>query len=335
MTAARELRVLCLTNMWPRDDHAGYGSFVHSQMDSVARRGVRVTVNVIDGRTNKLAYLGAALRFIGRNWRSQPYDLIHAHTGHCGVVASLQRRTPVVVSYVGYDLYGTPVDESGRISRKSALEAWLFRRLPRVVSGTITKSRRMEQLLPTHAQGGNLVLPNGVDRARFRPVPKDEARGRLGWPRETPIALFAANPTNPRKRYDVASEAVAVCQKSVPGIELRVCWGVDPVDVPLLMSAADVLVHPSIAEGSPNVVKEALACDLPVIATDVGDVPELLAGVRNCHVTERTPAAFAEAIREVLRSGDRSDGRAKTSPLSIENVADELVRFYARHSPRG
>jgi glycosyltransferase involved in cell wall biosynthesis len=328
----RPLRVLCVTNMWPRDDQPSYGTFVHSQTDSMARRGVDITVHMIDGRRNKHAYLVAALRFLARNLDSPHYDLVHAHTGHCGVVAALQRRVPVVVSFVGYDVYGTPAGVDGSPTLKSRLEAMLFHQLPRFVAGTITKSRRMHDMLPASAHKKNMVLPNGVDRGRFFPIPRDDARRRLGWNTNAPIVLFAGNPANPRKRFDVAEGAVALCRREEPATQLQVCWGLPPADVPLLMSAADVLMLPSVAEGSPNVVKEALACDLPVVAADVGDVPELLSGIDNCHVVDREPGAFADAALQVLRSGGRCEGRAKTADLDIDQIAERLQAFYEEHA---
>jgi glycosyltransferase involved in cell wall biosynthesis len=194
----------------------------------------------------------------------------------------------------------------------------------------------MEDLLPRRAREQNLVLPNGVDRQHFAPIDKAQARQALGWNPDHPIALFAANPGNPRKRHDLAVEAVRIATESLPGLRLEVAWGVTPAAMPTYLSAADVLLHPSIAEGSPNIVKEACACDLPVIGTDVGDIPELLAGVRNCRVEERTAPAFASAMVEVIRSGERSDGRAKTEHLSIDRVAETLVAYYRQHaaSPR-
>jgi glycosyltransferase involved in cell wall biosynthesis len=328
MRSPAPLRILCVTNMWPRDDFPGYGAFVESQTESVYRRGVTVTVHVIDGRRNKLAYLAAALRFIFRPQKLRNYDLVHAHTGHCGVIAALQRATPVLVSYVGYDLYGTPRNIEGDPSLKSALEARIFRALPYVVAGTITKSAAMEALLPERMQAQNLVLPNGVDRDRFRPMSQRHARSELGWSPDEIVVLFAANPDNPRKRFDVAKAAVDSYRASGGSCEFRVAWGARPVDMPLYMNAADLLVHPSIAEGSPNVVKEALACNLPVIGSDAGDIPELLAGVKRCRVVERRGKAYADAMREVLGARGRSDGRDRTAVLDLDVVADKLVSRY-------
>ena len=324
------LRILAVTNMWPTPNRPWYGVFVASQMQSVAKAGAAVYVHFVDGRRTRLAYLSSALRMLALNFQRKRFDIVHAHTGHCGVLARLQRRYPVLVSYVGYDL-NRVAKAGGGFTRKSRIEAFLFRNLARFVDATITKSAAMERRLPARARSRNRVLPNGVDRSLFRPIPRDTACRELGWPEDEVTVLFGADPNKVTKRFDLAQEACRLASVQLPRLRLRVLYGRDQAVVPVWMNAADVLLLTSSSEGSPNVVKEALACNLPVVSVNVGDVGDLLSGVRLCRVVERDadPSTLGEALVEVLRSVPvRSDGRARTRHLSDDLIAARLTAIY-------
>jgi len=306
-------------------------------MRSIQELGVLVDVDFVNGRSSSWAYVWGALRMLALNVRSDHYDLLHAHAGHCAVLARLQWRSPVLVSYVGYDVYGKPKAD-GRITLKSRIEAAIFRQLARVVDGTITKSARMEALLPPAARLRNTVLPNGVDRRVFRPMPRAEARRRLGWTPDEVAVLFAGRSDWTRKRVALARAACELARHEIDNLTFRVCEGLQHDVVPLWMNAADVLLLPSLAEGSPNVVKEALACNLPVVATDVGDVPQLLEGVDHCRVVpvDAFVEEFAGALISVLRDAPvRSNGRARTTHLDAAVIAERLVGIYVAVATRG
>jgi glycosyltransferase involved in cell wall biosynthesis len=264
------------------------------------------------------------------NLAPRRYDIVHAHTGHCGVLARLQRRVPIVLSYVGYDVYGKVLGD-GSVTLKSRVEAAFFRRLAPHVDATVTKSAAMEQLLPGRARPRNTVLPNGVDRELFREVPRNEARAALAIDDRELTVLFAGRTDTARKRFALAEAACRLAAERLPLIRLRACEQLAHDHVPLWMSAADALVLPSLAEGSPNVVKEAHACNLPVVATDVGDVREVTEGVTRCRVLPRdvTVAELAGALVDVLRDAPaRTDGRGKTIHLAAETIAERLIAVY-------
>src|SRR5207245_4840997 len=117
-----------------------------------------------------------------------------------------------------------------------------FRQLARVVPATITKSARMEELLPRATRSRNTVLPNGVDRSLFRPLPRDEARQRLGWPEDEVVVLFAGNPSFARKRLELARQACALAAEEIEKLRYRVCARLEHAAVPDWMNAADVLL---------------------------------------------------------------------------------------------
>jgi hypothetical protein len=177
------------------------------------------------------------------------------------------------------------------------------------------------------------VLPNGVDTDVFRPQDRAQARRELGWNVDGRVALFAADPAVARKRYWLAEAAVRRARTELPDLRLEVAQGVTPDRVPLLMNAADCLLHTSSIEGSPNAVKEALMCNLPVIATPAGDIRELLDGVSPSSVCEPSEAALSAALVECLRNPRRSNGRDLAARLDAAVIAGSLLSLYSDLAP--
>jgi glycosyltransferase involved in cell wall biosynthesis len=320
------VRVLFVTNMWPDEERPWYGTFIKTQADSLERIGVELDVLPIRGYATKRAY-AHAVGEVRRLTKEHDYDVVHAHYGHAGVVARAQRRAPLVVSYCGDDVLGTP-DGNGGLTPRSRAEAALFRRLAHFTDATITKSEEMARALPASRQGRNRVIPNGVDVERFAPKPRAEARRELQWGEE-PIALFVGDPALPRKNHELAAAAVKCAQAELPEVRLQVAQGFTPAQVPVLMSGADALLMTSLWEGSPNVVKEAMAAELPIVAVPAGDVEERLSGVDGCFVRPYDADELGKALVAAMRHGRAPAAREAVMVLSLERVAQRVVEIYA------
>lgn len=321
------MNALWLTNMWPDRKRPWYGSFVHSQARSIERAGVDLDVLYVPGYRSSTEYVRGA-RELSRRSRQRRYDVIHAHYGHCGALARLQARAPVLLSYCGDDLLGTPAADGSGLTGASVLSARGFAQLSRVLSATITKSEEMERMLPRTSRSRNHVIPNGVDLDRFQPIAKSTARARLSWGTASKNLLFVGNPAFPRKNVRLA-EAVRdeLLQRGV-SVQLRVAWEIDPDEITMWMAASDVLLFPSLFEGSPNTVKEAMAMELPIVSAPVGDVPERFRSVEEAFVCERDPATMADAVERALEYERAPMARAAVSELSIENVAQRVLSVY-------
>src|SRR5256884_6523198 len=193
---------------------------------------------------------------------------------------ALPKRLPLVVTFRGDDVQGI-VCWSGRVALAGRVLQVLCRVVALGADAAIVVSEHMEASLPRSVRPR--VVPSGLDLNLFRPVPRDDARRRLGLPLDRRLVLFVGNPAEPRKRYPLACDALALLRRTLPA-ELLLAWGTPHSDMPLLMSAADALVFTSVQEGSPHTVKEALACNLPVVSVPVGAVPRPLPGIEGCEL---------------------------------------------------
>jgi glycosyltransferase involved in cell wall biosynthesis len=156
-----------------------------------------------------------------------------------------------------------------------------------------------------------------------------EARTALNWDPVERIVLFCGGTEPVAKGLDLVHAAVAQAEKRVGSLRLVILDGTIPSEkIPVYLNAADCLVLASYNEGSPNIVKEALACNLPVAAVDVGDVAERLEGVYPSKVTKRDATEFGRALADVLGCLQRSNGRSKVLSLSEEKIAGEILSIY-------
>lgn len=238
------------------------------------------------------------------------YDLIHANYGLSAPPALLQSELPVVLSLWGSDLMGD--------------YGWLSKRLAKHCDAVIVMSQDMADQLPCDAY----VIPHGVNFERFRPIPQDEALEVAGWDPDVKNVLFPYPPSRQVKDYPKA-ERVVEAVESVLGepVAIRTLSGVAHEEMPYYYNAADAMIMTSVHEGSPNSVKEALACNTPVVSVDVGDVRERLEGVENAAVCDSEAELVSELAR-IIRTGERSNGREVVRELSLEHMGERILEVY-------
>ncbi len=320
--------ILVVTNMWPEPSLPAYGVFVERQVKTLEDAGLRCDVLYVRGYTSKVAYLRAALLFLWFSISMRRYRLVHVHGGEMALVARLFLMRPMVATYHGDDVLGYKSD-AGPVSRASKMRSFVIRHHAAFFSATVTQSAEMHERLPSHVRSHDTIIHCGVDSDRFSPIDQDEARRKLNWDVNERIALFAATkPYEPRKRIDLAQAAVKHAEADLGPIRLVIAENVPPDSIPLMMNAADCLLLTSMAEGSPVVVKEALMCNLPIVATDVADVRESLAGVTPSAVCSHNPAELGAALVDVLSIRRRSNGRSKRSNQDHENTIRSLLSLY-------
>lgn len=238
------------------------------------------------------------------------YDLVHANYGLTAPAAVAQPSLPVVVSLWGTDLMG----RYGPVSSVCT----------RFADAVVVMSPEMADRLRCDAH----VIPHGVDLDRFAPAPAAEAREELGWDPDVRHVLFPYPPERGVKDYPRAESVVELARERIDeSVELHAVTGVPHQRMPTYMNAADALLVTSRREGSPNAVKEAMACDLPVVTTDVGDVRARLADVSPSFV-ETSDEDLADALVEVLVARERSNGREAAREVSVQRSNERLRDVY-------
>ena len=298
------------------------------QIGSLNALGVAVDTYVFHNRRSFWGLLrgGLALR---RKAREFDADLVHIHFGAAQAVAGvLFSNKPVVLSFCGSDLLGN-YDPQGRRTWSGILSGLLSRLGAIGCRRAIAKSRELKQALwPPFLRKKCYVIPNGVDLEIFQSIPQPQARAVLGWNHQDPVVLFMDRKGAWVKDPDLAQAAYQEAKKTVPALRLCVLENELPERMPLFFNAADALLLSSRHEGSNNTLKEALACNLPVVATACGDTPERLQGVRCSYVCSRNPHELGERLAAVVTARERSNGRQSVRELALDRVALQVKTLY-------
>ena len=325
------MRILAVTNMYPTPQHPSAGIFVHQQIRGLRQIGLDVEVMLTDRSSEGRRTYWRLGRRLQARLKSFCPDVVHAMYG--GVIADLTTtaagRTPVVVSFCGSDLLGSTL--AGPLQHLSARYGVMAsHRAARKASAIVVKSKNLRDALSDSVDSFKIrVIPNGIDLQRFRPVDRDACRSRLAWRPDGFHVLFCSNAKDPGKRPALAHAAVDALKAMGIAAELHHLTGVPPEDVPVWLNASNVLLLTSLTEGSPNIVKEALACDVPLVSVRVGDVGEQIRGITGCHLASADPDNLAEKLRTVADTPPwRVDGRTRMQELSLERVAWRVKTVY-------
>jgi teichuronic acid biosynthesis glycosyltransferase TuaC len=318
-----KIRVLMVTSDWLWNSWGGPAVFIARQVEFLRREGIEVDLFPFRGARHPANYL-TAWKEVRRRVRQGGYDLVHAQFGQSGLTA-LPKQVPLVVTFRGDDLEGI-IGEKGRYIPAGWLLRFISRLVARRADAAIVVSEHMKRYLPRSVAA--YVMPSGIDLELFRPEPREAVRQRLGLPGDQRLVLFVGNPGLARKRYSLAQAAVAIVNQTIP-TRLVVGWELPHDRIAALMNACDALLCTSMQEGSPNAVKEALACDLPVVSVPVGDVALRLHGVVGCELcSDDRVDTIAAALGRVLRRGDRIDGRSAVKELDERLLTQRLVGVY-------
>jgi len=324
------MRILAVTNLYPSAEAPASGVFIEQQIKGLLDDGLDVRVLLIDRRREgPLTYYRVGPRVQKEVAHFAP-DLVHVMYG--GVMAEQvvreQKLPPVVVTFHGSDLLGENYSGVGR-KLVSRYGVYCSRRAARQARGVIVVARHLVDALGSSVSAEKVrVIPCGIDLQRFQPRDPVGCKKELGWAANAAHVLFASANGDPVKRPDLARAAVEEFARTGTQVQLHVLSGVPNVQVPVWLNASDALLLTSHHEGSPTIVKEALACGLPVVSVKAGDVAEQIAQIQGCYLAEATPTDLALKLQWVCQTGRRLDCRDRIQELSCAAIAQKLEAFY-------
>ena len=302
---------------------------VKSQGDSLTDKNIEVdyfpmnkgALNYIKGIFKLRVYL--------RNYK---YDIIHAHYGWSGAAAVLTlTKLPIVISFMGDDLIGT-LNKRDRYTLRGKITARINYYLARNrYNFTIVKSENLSKRIPR--VNNKTIIPNGVNLNSFRLTDKATARNSIGWKNDAKYVIFVSNPDREEKNYKLAQKATELLNDK--NVNLTALHDIDSFELHKYYSAADCLILTSFHEGSPNVVKEAMACGCPIVSTDTGDVRRVIKNTNGCFITSFDPEDVSLKIKMALDFSEKY-GRTKGRKIIIENgldvetIAEKLINVYKK-----
>ena len=292
-----------------RSRNGRYAPFIMEQIAAIERQGIECDIIPVSQKGIK-GYL-KTLPELRRKIREWHPDLIHAHYGLCGLLANLQRKIPVVTTYHGSDINNPKVFLLSRIAiRLSSFNVFVSQRI-------IDKASPKKHFA---------LVPCGIDLNDYPFIDKGEARERMGLDMNRKYVLFSSAFDITVKNAPLAKAAMSL----VPDAELLELKGFSRMQVATLMQAVDSLLMTSFTEGSPQVIKEAMACGCPVVSVDVGDVREITGGVEGCFIADREMESIASAIKMAILFGHKTSGRDRIIEKGFTNdlVAKRIIDIY-------
>ena len=317
------IKVLHVVGGYPSEKNPQEGIFIKNQIDSLINEGVVCDVFVLKGR-GFLKYI-KGIYSLKKYLKYKYYDIIHAHYMYCGWTARLATKKPVIVSFMGTDVFGRSNKKGKDVLYSKIIHNVLSNLLCSKIQFAIVKSKKLTEILKTI---NYKIIPNGIDLDKFKIINISKVDLKLNNSKK--YILFSGTKKRTEKRYFLALKSVKELEKRQKNVKLITVNGLKQEEFIKYLNVVDSLLLTSQHEGSPNIVKEALACNLPVVSVAVGDVSERLEGVDNCYIVESNPKDIAEKLYEVIKSNSRSNnGRESISNLRIENVAKEIKLIYS------
>lgn len=328
------MRILIVTGIYPTKQRPHSGTFIKTVVDALVAEGHEVEIVHPKPGPASLRYMLAAIQVFLKTLTGK-FDIVDGHFGLWGLAARLQWTTPVVVNFHGSDLLGQPLDEK-TFTKKSLFVIRISRWLCRHVDAVIVKSEQMRKIA---LAGKNQLLrervhivPTCVDFNLFHPLVRAEARDALGWEQEKYYVLFGNDPHLPRKNFPLAQTAIERLRTKGIAAELVVACGLAQTELVKYITASNALILTSFSEASPTGVKEAMACNVPVVAVEAGDVDQVISQTKGCAVCPRNPDALADALQEALLHSEPTTGRADIADKVSSIVVKQILAIYEQAS---
>ena len=320
------MRVLWTHNFDP--DASNKGSFLRAAADGLRARGIELHVQYLGNLRSPWQLLRARSEV---KRLSRRFDLVHAQFGSaCGLATAAVEHVPKLVTLRGND-WATHDASLGFLYFHTRAAAAFTRAAIGSYDCVCTVSNRLagevSRLLPGVR---TVVLPSPIDLATFTPRDKLETRAELGSPGCTDkwVLFNSVHLYSPIKRFALAKAAFDLAQTARGGLQLRLATNLPHAAMARFVAACDVILCTSESEGWPNSVKEALACNVPFVATDVSDLRVIAAQEPSCRVCAADPEVIAANLCEVLARPEPAGLRRHVEGMSVDAIADRLLATY-------
>jgi len=288
--------------------------FILEQGEALERVGVKLEYFPIEGK-GFWGYLKNRKLLLAKIKTFQP-NLIHAHYGLSGLLANTQRLVPVVTTYHGSDINNARIYPFSRLNMMlAAYNIFVSEKMtPQSPKGDLRKREKYA------------LIPCGINTELFKPIEKVQAREALGLDIDKKLILFAGAFKTTVKNPDLAQASVAL----LPNVELLELNGYSREQVALLLNSVDVLLMTSFTEGSPQIIKEAIACNCPVVSVAVGDVLQVIDTIPGCFITSYEKNDIAQKLQQAISFGKLTEGRKRIFELGLdgETVARKILTVY-------
>lgn len=288
----------------------GISPIIKNQGESLKKEGLELEYFTIQGKGLK-GYLKSISK-LREHLKENIYDIVHAHYWLSAIVTSLAGAKPMVVSLMGDDV---------KAKRWFRWIIYFFHHLS--WSKTIVKSKDMYD---SFGQKDVAIVPNGVDMSRFKSIDKNVALKETGWSRTKRHILFTSNPKRIEKNFKLAQDAFNLLEDD--SLELHYLMNIENEKIPYYYNASDVVILTSLWEGSPNAIKEAMACSVPIVSTDVGDVRSVISKTDGCYLSSFDAKEFASNIKKALAFGKRTTGKEDIAYIKSEVIAKKIINIY-------
>lgn len=297
---------------------------VMNQGESLKKVGIELEYFPIYGK-GFLKYI-LNVKLLKKRIKKQQYDIIHAHYALSALTVLLAgSKVPCVVSFMGCDLYGD-YNKKGRFKISSLPLVILSQVIQPFFDAIIVKSANLARYI--YMKKKMYLIPNGVDLDRFVLLDKAESRKKLGLNPSKKYILFLGNKADKRKNFALLLKTYQKAQ--FDNTELLTPFPIHRDQIPVYLAAADVLVLTSYNEGSPNIIKEAMACNCPIVATDVGDVKKIIGQTRGCYLTDFDVQDLLEKILKCLKDPARTNGRENIRHMESKTISNQIINLYKK-----
>jgi teichuronic acid biosynthesis glycosyltransferase TuaC len=314
----------------PGKDEGSSFIFSRRQISKLKQLGVEGESYFLTSRTNPLTLYWSRKEVKKIIKRLCP-DIIHAQYGSInGLFAVCLKHPKTIISFHGSDL--NTVSSLGYIRNRIIKSASRYSLKKSICNIVVSES--LKNIIPSKYHYRTFIVPLGVDENEFCPIPRKNAREILGWKQNDYVVLFNGN--NPElKRLDIALASIDLVKREFSNARLEILDGtVEPKKIPILLNASNVVLLCSDSEGSPTIIKEAMACNVPIVCTIVGDTKKRLENVTGAVLTDQNPSDIAKSIIHLFSQNDIRLYNLRENffkqNLSELSLCEETIKIYKK-----